>query len=333
MRIHKKKERTTFLKQAGFTLMILLCALLLAYTLQNNIFTADYQGEERDGSLFSAVTKLMLNVDFREPTSILVYQLHDFDTARTSRGYEITPNGEIVYDGTRVLSEVIDVEIKKIKDEWQPAPPKEDKRPLVYIYHTHTHEAYDPAGYDYREVERWRTKDNDYNVVAVGTALTSALEELGISVIHDTTDFELNDYGGAYPRSLSALKKVKTEYDPAIYIDLHRNAYFENAEKSRAFSFEGQSMAYMMCVIGTGEKTAEKPQWRENYKLARKLTDEMNAQAPGICYEPSVWEGRYNQHISTDSVLIEVGHNLNTIDEAKRSMTYLAKAIQCALES
>ena len=40
-----------------------------------------------------------------------------------------------------------------------------------------------------------------------------------------------------------------------------------------------------------------------------------------------VKNGRYNQHLFTPSVLIEVGHNLNTLDEALASMPVLAEAL------
>jgi hypothetical protein len=37
--------------------------------------------------------------------------------------------------------------------------------------------------------------------------------------------------------------------------------------------------------------------------------------------------GRYNQHISSQCLLVEIGHNSNTLDEAIAAVEYLAAAI------
>ena len=37
--------------------------------------------------------------------------------------------------------------------------------------------------------------------------------------------------------------------------------------------------------------------------------------------------GRYNQHISNQCLLIEVGHNSNTLDEALAAVEYFAAAV------
>jgi len=48
----------------------------------------------------------------------------------------------------------------------------------VLIYHSHTWEAYQQvADAPYQETEKWRTRDNTANVVAVGAALANALCE------------------------------------------------------------------------------------------------------------------------------------------------------------
>ena len=49
--------------------------------------------------------------------------------------------------------------------------------------------------------------------------------------------------------------------------------------------------------------------------------------AEGICRPVLVKNGRYNQHLSTPSILVEVGHNKNTLTEALNAMPLLAQAI------
>ena len=61
-----------------------------------------------------------------------------------------------------------------------PAPPKR-----VLIYHTHTYEAYEQTGERYKETEKWRTAENEHNVVRVGEELAALLRSHGMEVVHD----------------------------------------------------------------------------------------------------------------------------------------------------
>ena len=290
----------------------------------------DYSQEEMHvKSALSVVTSFLFNVDFSDGKTILQYQLHSKHIAPKKSGF-IIKDGQIIYTGYEDLPEAIQLEINKIEDNW--TPPANEK-PVVMIYHTHSCEAYNPEGMNYTETEAWRTDDQRYNVVNVGATLAKYLEQSGVEVIHDTTDHESAGYSGAYSRSLATLEKtIAQRNDIDLFIDLHRNAYFENAELSRALELDdGTTMARMMCVIGTGEGMEQKPVWQENYKLALRLTNQLNSLVDGCAYPTSVWDGRYNQHVSTNAVLIEVGHNMNTLDEANASMKYLAQAISSML--
>lgn len=69
------------------------------------------------------------------------------------------------------------------------------------------------------------------------------------------------------------------------------------------------------------------PTGQENYKLAEALTEGLNERIPGICRDIMVKTGRYNQHMSERAVLIEVGHNENTLQEALNATEPLADVI------
>lgn len=199
----------------------------------------------------------------------------------------------------------------------------------ILIYHTHTHEAYRMA-YDgeYEPLEKWRTDDNENNIVRVGDELARLLEAEGFEVVHDITDHELDDLSTAYTRSLETLSTYEgDEYD--MYIDLHRDAYTEGAQLTCSYS--GNNAAKLMMLIGSGENFEEKPFFEENYELACRLTDEINAICPGMCRDVMVKTGRYNQHIAPNSLIIEVGSNMNTLEQALTSMPVLAVAIEEAL--
>ena len=198
----------------------------------------------------------------------------------------------------------------------------------ILIYHTHTHEAYEQAYEgEYTALEAWRTDDNEHNIVRVGDELAALLEKRGFSVVHDTTDHEQDDLSTAYIRSMETLSsRSGEEYD--LYIDLHRDAYTEGAQLT--CSYAGNESAKLMVLIGKGENFEVKPYYEENYALACELTDAINSVCPGLCRDVMVKTGRYNQHVSPNSLLIEVGNNMNTLDEALSSMPALADAI-CAV--
>ena len=195
----------------------------------------------------------------------------------------------------------------------------------VLIYHTHTHEAYEQVESDpYEAVEAWRTTDDSHSVVRVGDALAGQLRALGFEVVHDISDNEADDLPTAYTRSLAMLNGYDRPFD--LYIDLHRDAYVDGTPMC-ATAPDGTSCAQTMLLIGNGNGFEEKPFYRQNLAFARALTDRVNKFCPGLCKAVLVKDGRYNQHIGVFSVLIEVGHNRNTLQEALNSTPYLAKAI------
>lgn len=197
----------------------------------------------------------------------------------------------------------------------------------VLIYHTHTHEAYAQTAEDpYLETEQWRTTDRAHSVVRVGDALADSLRDMGVQVVHDTTDHEPPKLGTAYTRSLETLEAHADErFDLAI--DLHRDAYDERIQDARAVAVSGVSSAQIMILVGKGEGFSKKPDTARNLAFAKRLTERLNALSPDLCREVLIKTGRYNQHVITPSLLVEVGHNLNTLKEALAAVPTLAQGI------
>lgn len=199
----------------------------------------------------------------------------------------------------------------------------------VLIYHTHTWEAFDQVeGNRYQETEKWRTKDNSANMVAVGDALAAALMAQGCTVVHDDTAFEPPNLSTAYQRSLTMLESRQAAgetYD--LYIDLHRDAVGADSTLKRTVSVGGETVARFMVLVGKGQAYADKPDWQANYAVAEQITQSMNRQVDGICRPVKVKTGRFNQHIAPRCILVECGLNYNTLDEVLRGVPYLAQAI------
>lgn len=210
-------------------------------------------------------------------------------------------------------------------------PEAEKKQCRVLIYHTHTHEAYMKKETDeYVETALWRTDNNRYNIVRVGEVLAELLTERGFSVRHDTTDHELTDLSTAYTRSVKTMEKYKDETD--VYIDLHRDAYHKDASGNPfSITFEDRDMARIMFLVGNGKGFSDPMYYTENYALATLLTGTINEAVPGLCRPVMIKDGRYNQHLCDQSMLIEVGHNQNTIEQAINAMPVLADALKSVL--
>ena len=205
----------------------------------------------------------------------------------------------------------------------------------VLIYHTHTWEAYEQTpDAPYRETEKWRTKDERCNMLAVGDALAAHLRALGLTVVHDRTAFEPPDLDGAYARSLTMLEArlaAGERYD--LYIDVHRDALSAQSTIRRTVMVPGGESARFMVLVGKGTTGgyAEKPDWQANQAIARRITDSLNRQAEGLARDVKIKTGRFNQHIAPCCVLIECGVNTNTLEQVLCGLPYLAQAIAEAL--
>ena len=200
------------------------------------------------------------------------------------------------------------------------------RRPSVFIYHTHTHEAYEQVQDDpYKAVEAWRTTDEAHSVVRVGEELARCLEASGFDVVHDQTDHEGDALSTAYERSLKTLEGQERRYD--LYIDLHRDAWSKGMELDFKDQ-SGKAYAQPMLLIGNGEGFTVKPYYKQNLAFAEALTERINHICPDLCKPVLVKDGRYNQHIGVFSVLIEVGHNRNTLQEALDTVPVIAEAMK-----
>jgi len=210
--------------------------------------------------------------------------------------------------------------------------PKEG--PQILIMRTHGTESYTmESGWEYAESDYARTTDNNYNMIRVGDALAEAFEAYGLTVLHDTALHDYPSYTGSYTRSAEAVEKHLAEHpDIAIVIDLHRDAIGdgETTYKTEAH-LPGKKSAQIMLLAGTGENGLSHPNWQENLKLALFLQERAAAQYPGLMRPVNICKERYNQQLTTGSIIIEVGSNGNTLAEALTAVELFAEAVSPAL--
>ena len=202
--------------------------------------------------------------------------------------------------------------------------------PQILIIHTHGSEAYTPDGTDiYTPSDNnTRTLDENYNMVRVGDEMERVFTELGLSVLHDTTLYDYPQYNGAYDRSAVSVQQYLEQYPSIkIILDVHRDALIgEDGTVYKAVTrIDGVDTAQVMLVLGSSEG-GEHPNWMENLSLACKIQESMNNLYPTLARPMTLRSSRYNQQLSTGSVLVEVGTHGNTLQEALSAARLVARA-------
>lgn len=191
--------------------------------------------------------------------------------------------------------------------------------PQILIIHTHSSEAYSPAGLDkYEDLGTNRTLDTNYNVIRIGNELTEIFQNYGLNVIHDTGVYDYPSYTGSYNRSCEAIEKYLAE-NPSIQIviDLHRDALCsdEITYKTQADE-DGVCASQIMILVGSDASGLEHPDWQQNLRLALYLQNAVCSKYPTLMRPVQLVSYRYNQHLTHGSMILEVGSNGNTLQEA-----------------
>lgn len=207
---------------------------------------------------------------------------------------------------------------------------KIDGTPMVLIYHTHTTESYqetDAGIYD--KAFNFRTTDPDKNVVMVGDAIAAQLTAAGIGVVHTQ---EIHDYpvwNKSYTRSAETVKAILKQYPSiCIALDIHRDALSSGTTVyAPTTEIDGQKTAQIMIISGCDNGSLNMPNYRENFHLASILQQTAETMYPGLT-RPLLFDYRkYNQDLTTGSLLIEVGSQGSTMEEARRAGELTGKVI------
>lgn len=205
--------------------------------------------------------------------------------------------------------------------------------PLVLVMHTHTTECYDG---DEMNGETERNTDETANVVAVGNEICAALEENGIKTIHDTTYHDYPSYQGSYSRALTTIEtQLKNNPSIKVVLDVHRDAFIYSDGSKLEVSCEenGVSTAQVMIVAGTNSMGLWHDNWKENLKFAAKIQNAAEIMYPGLMRPINLRTERFNEHMTKGSLILEVGSNGNTLEQAKAGGRDVARAIAAVLNA
>ena len=203
--------------------------------------------------------------------------------------------------------------------------------PQVLIYHTHTTESYLPydTGYFYESFFPRSTEQSE-NVCAVGEEIAKQLNAAGIKTIHDTTLHDYPSYSGAYDRSLETIEEYLRQYPTIkVVLDIHRDGIGTDTEKYKpVFTAEGRQGAQMMVLAGYNYDDSEEfADWEYNLRFALRIQQAAAKRCPEMMRPVNFSDFMYNMNVNTGSLLIEVGGEANTIEEARFSGYMMGKVL------
>lgn len=209
----------------------------------------------------------------------------------------------------------------------------------VLIVHTHTSESYltYDAGY-YHESFYPRNEDPSRNMIRVGEALRAGLEAKGVGVIHATEIHDVPEYNGAYGRSYDTIQKYLSKYpDIKVVLDLHRDSISYGSVGGKVkptFTANGRKAAQIMIMAGydpTGE--LDFSFWEDNLTFALKIQDTAEDMYPGMTRPLYFGNFAYNMNVNNGSLLIEVGTDVNTLEEAVHTGELLSNVLAKVLQN
>ena len=206
---------------------------------------------------------------------------------------------------------------------------KEGEKPQILIYHTHSQEAFADSV----------PGDVNTGIVGVGEHLTQILrEQYGYEVLHHTGEYDVETRDNAYSKALPAVEQILTE-NPSIQVivDLHRD---EVAEGTRLVTdLQGRPTARFMFFNGLSRtrKTGDIDYLQnENQEANLAFSFQMQLKAaeyyPGLTRRIYLKGYRYNMHLRPRTLLVELGAQNNTVEEAMNACDPLAHILDMVLK-
>ena len=195
-------------------------------------------------------------------------------------------------------------------------PPKD---PIIYIYNTHQGEEYDKAFNEAYNIA--------YTTWNASYILSDYLNKENIpSIVENNSikEYLLNNnlkYNMSYNASRVYINQKLSEYNSIKYlIDLHRDSL---SKDKTTVLINDKNYAKIKFVVGL-----DNPSYINNLALARKLSDNLGPISGGIIEKKGKKvNGVYNQDISPNALLIEVGGVDNNIEEVSLSLKEFANVL------
>ena len=318
-------------------------SLVYLIGLENNYFKQGLPSESRPPSLSSIALELFTSIQFGDIRSLLGseipgYKIYDTKILVAGEGTDYTTLPIESAAPLEVLLQEREASIENLNkldtnenENTKPKPPinTTNGRKVAYIYHSHSRESFLP--YLKGETDPDKAHNSKINITMVGQKLGEALEERGIGTEVDTTDIIslLNtrnlSYYNAYNVAREVVETATSENkDLNFLFDIHRDA---QPKEVTTATINGKAYARLFFIIGTDHKNYEK-----NLNFAKEINTQIENKYPGISRgvlekNKSQGNGVYNQDLSPNSIIIEIGGVGNNLEELYRTTEALADVI------
>lgn len=198
----------------------------------------------------------------------------------------------------------------------------------ILVYHTHSQETYIDS----------IPGDPSTSIVGVGEHLCDILRtQYGFNVLHHTGEYDVETRDNAYSNAMVGLDKVLAE-NPTIevMIDLHRDQ--TNPDTKLVTTIQDRPTARFMFFNGLcytralgALKNLPNPYVQDNLSFAFQMQLAAEEYYPGLTRRIYLKGYRYNLHYRPKSVLIELGSQTNTVEEAMNACDPMAHIIAMIL--
>ncbi|MDD2497509.1 MAG: stage II sporulation protein P [Desulfitobacteriaceae bacterium] len=307
---------------AGIVLTVFLLGIVLISQKERGVVSAasllrfwgiNYETELSEGKYYEMVDE---NGSALTMTALPVHIGDEFWTA-DNKHYKVTKVRDNV-----AYAKCLGTEDIAWKAEWDDIPvatsipvqgeQKDDT--TIGIYHTHSDESYSPT-------DGTSSIRANGGIFKVGNVLSEKLKSMGFNVYHDKTPHDPHD-AGAYHRSRrTAVKLLKKQ--PTVQFDVHRDAVPASVY---AAEIGGQAVTKIKLVVGRQNQNKQ-----ANLEFAKTMKAAMDKTNPGLFEGIFLAKGNYNQDLGPRMMLIEVGSDTNSREEAQKGVALFADAVPKAL--
>lgn len=211
---------------------------------------------------------------------------------------------------------------------------QDSQAPQILIYHTHSQEMFADSD----------PKDVNTSVIGVGEHLAQILrDQYGYHVLHDIQTYDImpdgsEDRSKAYNQARDGVEQILAE-NPTIevIIDLHRDGVSEDTHL--VTEIDGKPTAQIMYFNGLSYTNESGPlTYLPNENMSANLAFSFRLEYVAASYYPMLTRCvylkgyRYNLDLRPKSVLLEVGAQTNTVEEAMNAMAPFAVILDKVLK-
>ncbi len=181
----------------------------------------------------------------------------------------------------------------------------------ILFYCTHSTESYIP------DSGQARLKGQRGLVNEVAANMANLLNKKGLTAEHIDTIHDWPEYNQSYTNSRNTVKKLlEAEESPVLALfDVHRDS-IPGSTRAATINLNGRKSALILIVVGSDDRK-DHPYWKENLAFAQKIYKEGQLMYPGLIKGVRVKAGTYNQEYHRRALLLEMGSDYNSLEEAQ----------------